>query len=180
MKKTILAAALIVLAAACQRESATATQASREAIAPPPAEIVHPVQSATAAPAPAAETAEPAAHPVSLASASATILDPQQFVDPRVRAAYAKAQDIPERIDKLFCYCYCSKNEKLKHKSLLSCYQGTHAAECEICMREVEQAWSDWKAGIPVETTKASIDLAYGDGTPHHAHEDDMKSMRNE
>ena len=176
MKKTILATVLLVLAAGCQRERTSATNVSPEAIAPPPREVVvaqHPAPAAAPAPA-----AEPMSHPVSLASASATILDPQQFLDPRVRAAYAKAQDIPERIDKLFCYCYCSKNEKLKHKSLLSCYQGTHAAECEICMREVEQAWSDWKAGIPVETTKASIDMAYGDGTPHHAHEDDMKSMK--
>ena len=43
-----------------------------------------------------------------------------------VRRAYEIAREIPEVLDRLYCYCRCKEN--FNHKNLLSCYVGTHAA----------------------------------------------------
>jgi Protein of unknown function with PCYCGC motif len=43
-----------------------------------------------------------------------------------VREAYAIARDIPQVLDKLYCYCRCREN--FGHKNLLSCYVDTHAS----------------------------------------------------
>ncbi len=53
-----------------------------------------------------------------------------------VYKAYQIAKEIPELIDKVFCYCYCAMNPKFKHKSLLTCYVDSHASQCGICMRQ--------------------------------------------
>ncbi|GBE05278.1 MAG TPA: hypothetical protein ENG95_06355 [Nitrospirae bacterium] len=54
-------------------------------------------------------------------------LSPAQFSDPFIAGAYQIAQDIPQVLDSLKCYCFCD-SEPFNHKSLLSCYVGTHAA----------------------------------------------------
>ncbi len=52
-------------------------------------------------------------------------LSPNMFSG-KVRLAYAIAKDIPEVLDKLYCYCRCREN--FGHKNLLSCYVDNHAA----------------------------------------------------
>jgi len=32
------------------------------------------------------------------------------------------------------CYCYC---DRMGHKSLHSCFEGTHGAQCTTCMKEL-------------------------------------------
>ena len=32
------------------------------------------------------------------------------------------------------CYCYC---DRMGHKSLHSCFEGTHGAECSVCLKEL-------------------------------------------
>ena len=49
---------------------------------------------------------------------------------------------------------------------LLTCFQGTHAAECTICLREGYQAWVDFQAGRPVEQTQQVVDAMYHQGAP--------------
>jgi hypothetical protein len=51
---------------------------------------------------------------------------PPSMFNGRVREAYAVAQDIPEVLDKLYCYCRCKEN--FGHKNLLSCYVDNHAS----------------------------------------------------
>lgn len=64
-------------------------------------------------------------------------LDPRLFFrSPFVKNTYVIAREIPQVLDKIFCYCYCSINPKVKHKSLLSCYTDNHASVCGICMKE--------------------------------------------
>lgn len=52
-------------------------------------------------------------------------LSPSLFTG-RVAAAYAVAREIPALLDQLYCYCRCK--ETVGHKTLLSCYVGSHAA----------------------------------------------------
>jgi len=52
-------------------------------------------------------------------------LSPARFVG-KAAQAHQIAQEIPEILDQLYCYCYCDKH--LGHKSLLSCYTDGHAA----------------------------------------------------
>lgn len=53
-------------------------------------------------------------------------LDPALFNDARVRKAYQAAKEIPWILDSIYCYCFCGVS--FQHKSLLSCYVGSHAA----------------------------------------------------
>ena len=55
------------------------------------------------------------------------VLNPARFSRSSVRHAYAMAAKYRQVVDKLYCYCNCSRPPFL-HKSLLSCYVGTHAA----------------------------------------------------
>lgn len=52
-------------------------------------------------------------------------LPPQMFAG-KVRRAYQIAREIPEVLDKLYCYCRCREN--FNHKNLLSCYVDKHAS----------------------------------------------------
>jgi len=52
-------------------------------------------------------------------------LDPARFVG-KARTTHQIARDIPDVLDRLYCYCECDKT--IGHKSLLSCYTDGHAA----------------------------------------------------
>jgi len=54
------------------------------------------------------------------------VLDPSMFSG-IVRAAYAAAQEYPEAMNEVFCYCYCNE-PPFNHKTLLSCFTGRHGA----------------------------------------------------
>ena len=43
-----------------------------------------------------------------------------------VRMAYEIAREIPQVLDRLYCYCRCREN--FGHKNLLSCFVDTHAS----------------------------------------------------
>jgi len=53
------------------------------------------------------------------------VLSPALFVGQTARA-YRIAQEIPDVLDQLYCYCECDKH--LGHKSLLSCFTDDHGA----------------------------------------------------
>ena len=52
--------------------------------------------------------------------------------------AYQVAAKIQPILYQLPCYCYC---DRMGHKSLHSCFEGTHGAECSTCMKEVFYAY---------------------------------------
>ena len=60
-------------------------------------------------------------------------LEPEKFTGV-VREAYRAAREIPETLAQLPCYCHCDRG--MGHKSLHSCYEGNHAAECATCINE--------------------------------------------
>jgi hypothetical protein len=61
--------------------------------------------------------------PVALRETRPT-LDPALFVG-KARAAHAAAREIPDVLDRLYCYCECDRS--MGHKSLLSCFTDGHA-----------------------------------------------------
>ncbi len=72
-------------------------------------------------------------------------LPPSQFSDPRVQAVYAMAAKIEKVLYQQPCYCRCDR--ELGHTSLLSCYIGTHASVCQVCLMEAAFAYQQTKKG---------------------------------
>ena len=58
--------------------------------------------------------------------------------------AYELAAKIPKVIYQLPCYCFC---DRIGHQSLRSCYESTHAAHCDACMKELYFAYQQNKKG---------------------------------
>ena len=54
-----------------------------------------------------------------------TPLAPALFVG-KTAMAYQVAQEIPDILDQLYCYCECDRH--MRHSSLLSCFVDSHAA----------------------------------------------------
>ncbi len=52
--------------------------------------------------------------------------------------AYEVAAKIQPVIYQQPCYCYC---DRMGHKSLHSCFENTHGAQCATCMKEVFYAY---------------------------------------
>ncbi|MBV9180417.1 MAG: hypothetical protein JO356_03830 [Acidobacteria bacterium] len=48
--------------------------------------------------------------------------------------AYELAAKIEKVIYQQPCFCYC---DRMGHKSLHSCFENTHGAECSTCMKEL-------------------------------------------
>ena len=70
-------------------------------------------------------SSSPAAGPAVGRRETRPTLDPAQFVG-KAAAAHRVAREIPDVLDRLYCYCGCDKHQG--HKSLLSCYTDGHAA----------------------------------------------------
>jgi predicted small lipoprotein YifL len=85
-------------------------------------------------------------------------LQPEQFFGP-TRDAYRAAQEIPETIAQLPCYCHC--DQSLGHKSLHSCFQDTHASQCAVCVNEALIAYNMQKSGMTPAQIRERIIAQY-------------------
>lgn len=85
-------------------------------------------------------------------------LSPALFVG-KVHTAYQIAHDTPELLDHLYCYCYCDKHSG--HRSLLSCYTDTHAANCNVCVNEALDGAKMMKNGVEMKDIRRQIDRKY-------------------
>lgn len=94
--------------------------------------------------------------------ASSITLSPALFAGP-VRHAYQIARDNPALLVQLHCYCGCDKTEG--HKNLLDCFRDKHAASCEICVREAEEADRLAGQGTPVEQIRDFLRERYAHGS---------------
>ena len=54
--------------------------------------------------------------------------------------AYELAAKIPAVLHQQPCYCYCDRG--MGHKSLHSCFEGTHGAQCSVCLKELYYSYS--------------------------------------
>ncbi|HXW93782.1 MAG TPA: CYCXC family (seleno)protein [Terriglobales bacterium] len=69
--------------------------------------------------------------------------------------AYELAAKIPAVIYQQPCYCYC---DRMGHKSLHSCFENTHGARCDICLKELYYSYAEHQKGkTAAEIRKAII-----------------------
>ena len=59
--------------------------------------------------------------------------------------AYELAAKIPAVLHQQPCYCYCDRG--MGHNSLHSCFEGTHGAQCSVCLKELYYSYSMNKRG---------------------------------
>lgn len=88
-----------------------------------------------------------------------TTLDPQAF-EGEARKAYRIAAKRPDLLVNLHCYCGCDRT--LGHRNLLDCYRDRHAASCEICIGEAQDADDMAKHGAAVGQIRESLQARYG------------------
>jgi hypothetical protein len=68
--------------------------------------------------------------------------------------AYELASKIPAVIHQMPCYCYC---ERIGHNSLHSCFEGTHGAQCDACLKELYYTYGEKKKGKTVAQIRKGI-----------------------
>ena len=69
---------------------------------------------------------------------------------------YREAARIPNVLYQLPCYCRCDR--ALGHKSLHSCFEGTHGAICSTCAEEGAYAYKMTKLGRTPRQIRAGIE----------------------
>ena len=79
---------------------------------------------------------------------------------PGAQEAYAAARSAAATLDGVYCHCNCSKHSG--HRSLLTCFESTHAAYCDICMGEAMLASGMAKQGKSLTEIRAAIDRQFG------------------
>lgn len=103
-----------------------------------------------------------AEHPEPRVEATQAALQPPEryAADPAVAEVYRMVAEIPEVIDGLYCYCHCSRHAD--HRSLLTCFQDDHGANCDICLEEAHLAYTLAQQGKSLDEIRLAIDAAYG------------------
>ncbi len=77
------------------------------------------------------------------------------FSHPYQVMAYQMAAKIEGVLFAQPCYCRCDL--ALHHKSLHSCFEGTHGAACATCLRQTVYAYQQTKLGKTPEEIRAGI-----------------------
>jgi hypothetical protein len=101
-------------------------------------------------------------HPDPRPGITAANVIPESLVprNPGATDAYAAARHSAATLDALYCHCDCSKHAG--HRSLLTCFETTHGAYCDICMGEAMLATQMSGQGASVEQIRAAIDRQFG------------------
>ena len=86
-------------------------------------------------------------------------LAPEIFTG-NVRLAYQVASDIPQTLAQLPCYCHCDMSQG--HKSLHTCFEDEHGANCGICIGEALMARNLQRQGLTDEQIRERVIQAYG------------------
>lgn len=82
---------------------------------------------------------------------------PERYAaDPQIAGVYAEVAKIPQVIDGIYCYCHCSEHHD--HRSLLSCFEDDHGAQCEICLAEAFGAAMMHREGASLDEIRRVID----------------------
>ena len=86
---------------------------------------------------------------------AAGVLSPALFTDEKARAAYQTAQDIPEVLEQLPCFCGCMMN--MGHKNNLFCFMDQHGSVCDICEDIALDARKMHDQGLPIAQIQENI-----------------------
>jgi len=68
--------------------------------------------------------------------------------------AYELAARIPTVLHQQPCYCYC---DRIGHNSLHSCFENTHGANCDTCLKELYYSYQQHKKGKSAAQIRAGI-----------------------
>ena len=68
--------------------------------------------------------------------------------------AYELAAKIPTILHQQPCYCYC---DRMGHNSLHSCFENTHGAQCDTCLKELYYAYQQHQKGKTAAQIRAGI-----------------------
>ena len=79
---------------------------------------------------------------------------------PGAADAYQAARAMPGVMDGLHCHCHCK--ETAGHRSLLTCFESSHGAYCDICMSEAMQAMQLAMNGSTLDQIRKAIDTRFG------------------
>ncbi|HWG51370.1 MAG TPA: CYCXC family (seleno)protein [Candidatus Acidoferrales bacterium] len=82
-------------------------------------------------------------------------LDQDGLTMPAQREAYKAAAKASSVLYQMPCYCYCDRNHG--HKSLRSCFEGTHGANCGTCAQEALYSYQMSKKGWSVKQIRDGI-----------------------
>lgn len=89
------------------------------------------------------------------------VLDPEQFSSPEVRKAYTIATEIPEVLNKLYCWCGCE--DRGIHRSNLACFEDGMAERCAVCRGTAEIAHAMVQKGVTdAGKIQAAVDKEWG------------------
>jgi hypothetical protein len=100
-------------------------------------------------------------HPEPRPGITADAILPDDKVRERSRDVYAKAREIPEILDGIYCHCDCAQRHDLR--SLLACFESTMAAGCGICAGQAKLAHRLHGQGKSLDEIRAAIDKQYGE-----------------
>ena len=70
--------------------------------------------------------------------------------------AYKMAAQIPAVLHQQPCYCRCDR--QLRHKSLHTCFEGTHGATCATCMKEAVFSYQQTRMGRTPAQIRSAIE----------------------
>jgi hypothetical protein len=98
----------------------------------------------------------------SAATANSLTLDPNLF-EGKTRQAYVVAQQHPDLLAQLHCYCGCEQHEG--HRNLLDCFRTNHGAGCATCVGEAVMAGQLYDNGTPVDQILATLHERYANGS---------------
>jgi len=68
--------------------------------------------------------------------------------------AYELAARIPAVLHQQPCYCYC---DRMGHNSLHSCFENTHGAHCDICLKELYYSYQQHQKGMTAAQIRKGI-----------------------
>jgi hypothetical protein len=86
------------------------------------------------------------------------VLSPARFTG-KTSSSYQLAQENPELLDAMYCYCYCKKT--IGHKSLLSCFTDRHASMCTICQDQAFYARFMQDKGLDIGQIRKEVDKKF-------------------
>ena len=70
--------------------------------------------------------------------------------------AYELAAKIPVVLHQQPCYCYC---DRMGHNSLHSCFENTHGARCDTCLKELYYSYMQHQKGKTAKQIRQGIIL---------------------
>ncbi len=102
----------------------------------------------------------PAYYSVAPRSGNAPLLSGKQltgpfFSHPYQVTAYKMAAAVEKALFAQPCYCRC--DVAMRHKSLHSCFEGTHGAVCATCMRQAVYTYQQTRLGRTPAQIRAGI-----------------------